>query len=60
MTDMAVTAIDEAVEEVQAMTADLEGRLTAKDIVAWKEAVASYVHSFLFPRKQFVKDEEIC
>ena len=59
MTDMAVTAANEAVEEVQAMTADLEGRLTVKDIVAWKEAVASYVRSYIFPRKQFVKDEEI-
>ena len=51
---------NEAVEEVEVMTADLEGRLTEKDIVAWKEAVASYVRAYIFPRKQWVKDEEIC
>ena len=46
---MAVTANNVAVEEVEAMTTDLEGRLTEKDIVAWKEAVASYVRSYIFP-----------
>jgi hypothetical protein len=57
---MAVTmSQQEAVEEVDALAADIEGTLTAKDIVAWKEAVASYVRSSIFPRKQWVKDHEI-
>ena len=59
-TDMAVTMSQEAAEEVEALAADIEGNLTAKDIVAWKEAVASYVRSYIFPRKQWVKDHEIC
>ena len=63
-TDMAVPAVtlmttQEAAEEVEALAADIEGNLTAKDIVAWKEAVASYVCSSIFPRKQWVKDHEI-
>jgi hypothetical protein len=33
--------------------------LTAKHIEAWKEVVASYVPSNIFPRKQWVKDDEI-
>jgi hypothetical protein len=57
---MAVTMSWEAVEEVEVLAADIEGKLAAKDIVAWKEAVASYVHSSIFPRKQWVKDHEIC
>ena len=62
-TDMAVpsatTMAQEAAEEVDLLAADIEGKLTAKDIVAWKEAVASYVRSSIFPRKQWVKDHEI-
>ena len=46
--------------EIAALAADLEGKLTAKNIVAWKEAVAGYVHSSIFPRKQWVMDHEIC
>ena len=42
--------MQEAAEEVDMLAADIEGKLTAKDIVAWKEAVASYVHSSIFPR----------
>ena len=49
----------EAAEEVDMLAADIEGKLTPKDIVAWKEAVASYVRSSIFPRKQWVKDNEI-
>ena len=49
----------EAADEVDMLAADIEGKLTAKDIVAWKEAVASYVRSAIFPRKQWVKDNEI-
>jgi hypothetical protein len=62
---MAVAAVtpmaQEAAEEVDMLAADIEGKLTAKDIVAWwKEAVlASYVCSFIFPRRQWVKDHEI-
>jgi hypothetical protein len=48
------------VEEVEVLAVDTEGKLAAKDIVAWKEAVASYVCSSIFPRKQWVKDHEIC
>ena len=48
------------VEEVEALAADILGKLTAKDIEAWKEAVASYVCSCIFPRKQWVRDDEIC
>ena len=62
-TDMAVPAgtqmTQEAADEVDMLAADIEGKLTAKDIVAWKEAVASYVRSAIFPRKQWVKDNEI-
>jgi hypothetical protein len=60
---MAVSAgtqmTQEAADEVDMLAADIEGKLTAKDIVAWKEAVASYVRSAIFPRKQWVKDNEI-
>jgi hypothetical protein len=62
-TDMAVPAgtqmMQEAAEEVDMLAADIEGKLTPKDIVAWKEAVASYVRSSIFPRKQWVEDHEI-
>jgi hypothetical protein len=51
--------MQEAAEEVDMLAADIEGKLTAKDIVAWGEAVASYVRSSIFPRKQWVKDYEI-
>ena len=57
---MTVTMRQEAAEEFEALAADIEGNLTAKDILAWKEAVASYVRSYIFPRKQWVKDHEIC
>ena len=57
---MAVTTNPTEVEEVEALAAELEGKLTAKHIKAWKEAVACYVRTTIFPRKQFVKDEEIC
>ena len=57
---MAVTMSREAVEEVEVLAADIEGKLTAKNIVAWQEAIASYVRSSIFPRKQWVKDHEIC
>ena len=33
--------------EVEWNAADLEGRLSAKDITAWKEEVANYVHSYI-------------
>jgi hypothetical protein len=60
---MAVAAIttmqQEAAEEVDMLAANIEGRLTAKVIDDWKEAVASYVRSSIFPRKQWVKDHEI-
>ncbi len=49
----------EAADEVDMLAADIEGKLTEKNIVAWKEAVASYVRSSIFPRKQWVKDNEI-
>ena len=49
----------EAAHEVDMLAADIEGTLTEKNIVAWKEAVASYVRSSIFPRKQWVKDNEI-
>ena len=62
-TDMAVPAgtqvTQEAADEVDMLAADIEGRLTAKDIVAWKEAEATYVRSAIFPRKQWVKDNKI-
>jgi hypothetical protein len=57
---MAVTMSREAVEEVEVLAADIEGKLTAKNIVAWKEAAASYVRSSISPRKQWVRDHEIC
>jgi hypothetical protein len=57
---MAITVSIEATGEIAALAADLEGTLTAKDIVAWKEAVAGYVRSAIFPRKQWVMDHEIC
>jgi len=60
---MAVAAIrtmqQEAAGEVENLAADIEGRLTAKVIADWKEAIASYVRSSIFPRKQWVKDKEI-
>ncbi len=49
----------EAADEVDMLAADIEGTSTEKNIVAWKEAVASYVRSSIFPRKQWVKDNEI-
>jgi hypothetical protein len=63
-TDMAVPAAgtqmtQEAAEERDMLAADIEGELTPKDIATWKEAVASYVLSSIFPRKQWVKDHEI-
>jgi hypothetical protein len=58
-TDMAVLTMQETREEIQALAADIEGKVTAKDIVAWKEGVATYVRSSIFPRKQWVKDDEI-
>ena len=58
---MAVATNQETdVEEVEALAADIVGKLTAKDIEAWKETVASYVRSYIFPRKQWVRDDEIC
>ncbi len=43
-TDMAVptatTMAQEAAEEVDLLAADIEGKLTAKDMVAWMEAAA--------------------
>jgi hypothetical protein len=57
---MAVATMQqEAAEEAENLAADIEGRLTAKVIEDWKEAVASYVRSYIFPRKQWVKDDEI-
>jgi hypothetical protein len=60
---MAVAAITtmqlEAAEKVENLAVDIEGRLTAKVIADWKKAVASYVRSYIFPRKQWVKDHEI-
>jgi len=48
-----------AVEEGEALAADIAGRLTANGIQAWKEAIESFVHSSIFPRKQWVKDDEM-
>ena len=45
--------------EVEWNAGDIEGRLSAKDIAAWKDEVANYVRSYIFPRKQWVKDKEI-
>ena len=59
-TVMAVMINQNAVEEIEALAAEIEGTLTAKHVVAWKEAVAGYVRNCIFPRKQWVKDEEIC
>ena len=28
--------------------------------MAWKEEVATYIRAYIFPRKQWVKEEEIC
>ncbi len=41
------------------LAADIEERLTAKVVEAWKEAVAGYVHSSIFPSKQWLKDHKI-
>jgi len=49
----------EAVHEAEALAADLEGRLTKKNLEEWKLVVGSYVRCQIFPRKQWVKDEEI-
>jgi len=57
---MAVTTNQNEGQEVDALAADLEGKLTTKGVMAWKEAIASFVRSSIFPRKQFVTDEEIC
>ena len=48
-----------AVQEGEALAADIEGRLTPKNLEEWKEVVANYVRCNIFPRKQWVKDEEI-
>ena len=58
LTDMAIAA-NQGDIEVEWNAADLEGRLSAKDITAGKEEVANYVRSYIFPRKQWVKDDEI-
>jgi hypothetical protein len=53
--------MEEAAEEVDMLATDIEGRWTDKNIEAsWKEAVANYVCSSIFPRKQqWVKDHKI-
>ena len=58
LTDMAIAANQDDIE-VEWNAADLEGRSSVKDIAAWKEEVANYVRSYIFPRKQWVKDKEI-
>ena len=56
---MAVATGGEAVQEGEALAADLEGRLTNKYLKEWKLVVGSYVRCHIFPRKQWVKDKEI-